>query len=309
MIPGTIHPLHHQLSLLHPRLTVADPVSSSYLLNPFHHSLQIPMMESMTASLEKRIMSTASSTSSGSPPVDVGGSNSPPIKMMVTNSSNNTHDNNNSIKPSSRPLRSFLIEDILKHSPKPRSQVPETSSSSSSMVVSGTTSLSCDSPPPRNHYHRDGDTHHTTPASIHDRRSSNHNRVSSDRDSNASDHILSSNHSRSSMVKSPKKEPESASSTPSPKSSSTSSEYNLTSRQSIPMTKLLPETKGKDPNLLCNPLSSLDGKDVVWPAWVYCTRYSDRPSSGKLHLSKTHSSNFWLKRSHTHIVRRSHTHC
>ena len=310
MIPGTIHPLHHQLSLLHPRLTVADPVSSSYLLNPFHHhSLQIPMMESMTASLEKRIMSTTtSSTSSGSPPVDVGGSNSPPIKMMVTNSSNNTHDNNNSIKPSSRPLRSFLIEDILKHSPKPRSQVPE-SSSSSMVVVSGTTSLSCDSPPPRNHhYHRDRDTHHhttpasihhrrnsgsnhhhTTPASIHHRRNSgsNHNRVSSDRDSNASDHILNTNtsHSRSSMVKSPKKEPESTSSTPSPKSSSASSEYNLTSRQSIPMTKLLPETKGKDPNLLCNPLSSLDGKDVVWPAWVYCTRYSDRPSSGKLHFS------------------------
>ena len=31
-----------------------------------------------------------------------------------------------------------------------------------------------------------------------------------------------------------------------------------------------------------NPLLSLDGKEpMVWPAWVYCTRYSDRPSSGK----------------------------
>lgn len=26
-----------------------------------------------------------------------------------------------------------------------------------------------------------------------------------------------------------------------------------------------------------------DGKDIpqLWPAWVYCTRYSDRPSSGR----------------------------
>lgn len=22
-------------------------------------------------------------------------------------------------------------------------------------------------------------------------------------------------------------------------------------------------------------------KETLWPAWVYCTRYSDRPSSGK----------------------------
>lgn len=27
--------------------------------------------------------------------------------------------------------------------------------------------------------------------------------------------------------------------------------------------------------------SSSPGKDSLWPAWVYCTRYSDRPSSGK----------------------------
>lgn len=26
---------------------------------------------------------------------------------------------------------------------------------------------------------------------------------------------------------------------------------------------------------------SSPGKDSLWPAWVYCTRYSDRPSSGK----------------------------
>lgn len=23
-----------------------------------------------------------------------------------------------------------------------------------------------------------------------------------------------------------------------------------------------------------------DGQPMLWPAWVYCTRYSDRPSSG-----------------------------
>jgi hypothetical protein len=23
------------------------------------------------------------------------------------------------------------------------------------------------------------------------------------------------------------------------------------------------------------------GNETLWPAWVYCTRYSDRPSSGK----------------------------
>lgn len=37
----------------------------------------------------------------------------------------------------------------------------------------------------------------------------------------------------------------------------------------------------------CNePVLNLDGKDgnIVWPAWVYCTRYSDRPSSGKYTL-------------------------
>jgi len=32
------------------------------------------------------------------------------------------------------------------------------------------------------------------------------------------------------------------------------------------------------------------GKEPLWPAWVYCTRYSDRPSSGKFifstHLQK-----------------------
>lgn len=25
-----------------------------------------------------------------------------------------------------------------------------------------------------------------------------------------------------------------------------------------------------------------DGQPILWPAWVYCTRYSDRPSSGKI---------------------------
>lgn len=37
----------------------------------------------------------------------------------------------------------------------------------------------------------------------------------------------------------------------------------------------------KAPLDLSNPLSHVDGKEIVWPAWVYCTRYSDRPSSGE----------------------------
>lgn len=232
MIPGTIHPLHHQLSL-HPRL---DP----YLLNPFHHALPLPMMD--TTSIEKRIGNSGSSSNNNN--------------IDVTISRNNNNDNNN--RPSStRPLRSFLIEDILKHSPK-RSHVPP-----SETVVSGATSLSCDSPP-------------LPPASI---RNNKHHRASSDRDSQDSSSTITTNNR-----KSPKKEPESTSSTPSPKSSTTSSEYNNNNNLTATLReshKLLPDTtKGKDPNLLCNPLSSLDGKDVVWPAWVYCTRYSDRPSSG-----------------------------
>lgn len=229
MIPGTIHPLHHQLSL-HPRL---DP----YLLNPFHHALQLPMMDS--SSFEKRINNSSERQSSSN------------------------YNNNNNRTPGSRPLRSFLIEDILKHSPK-RSQVPSSAAATAETVVSGATSLSCDSPP--------------LPASIR----KNH-RASSDRDSQDS----TSNTANQASIKNPKKEPESASSTPSPKSSSTtSSEYynhNLaaTPRETTHKLPSLPDTKGKDPNLLCNPLSSIDGKDVVWPAWVYCTRYSDRPSSGE----------------------------
>lgn len=237
MIPGTIHPLHHQLSL-HPRL---DP----FLLNPFHHALQLPVMD--TTSIERRI-----------------GSHSSLAEHHHVNHNNNNNNSNNNNRPSSRPLRSFLIEDILKHSPK-RSHVPQ-----SETVVSGATTLSCDSPPlPR-------------PASIRS------NRASSDRDSQDSSSI------KSTSVKSPKKEPESTSSTPSPKSSTTSSEYNhnslaATLRESTTVPKLT-DTKGKDPNLLCNPLSSLDGKDVVWPAWVYCTRYSDRPSSGE-YTNSIHTTN------------------
>lgn len=33
-----------------------------------------------------------------------------------------------------------------------------------------------------------------------------------------------------------------------------------------------------------NPPSSTDKQPMLWPAWVYCTRYSDRPSSGELYL-------------------------
>ncbi|XDV31196.1 hypothetical protein PO909_033944 [Leuciscus waleckii] len=38
--------------------------------------------------------------------------------------------------------------------------------------------------------------------------------------------------------------------------------------------------------------SSSPGKDSLWPAWVYCTRYSDRPSSGPRtrKLKKQHCS-------------------
>lgn len=56
-------------------------------------------------------------------------------------------------------------------------------------------------------------------------------------------------------------------------SSNTSSEYNSK-----------PDSKG-DANArpsLPSLLPTIDGKEpMVWPAWVYCTRYSDRPSSGK----------------------------
>ena len=68
---------------------------------------------------------------------------------------------------------------------------------------------------------------------------------------------------------------ESTSESKSDSSSSSSSEY--TDPKKIILTT--------DPMKLANPLSLLPdggGKDgVVWPAWVYCTRYSDRPSSGK----------------------------
>lgn len=31
--------------------------------------------------------------------------------------------------------------------------------------------------------------------------------------------------------------------------------------------------------------SSAESQPMLWPAWVYCTRYSDRPSSGKTRVS------------------------
>ena len=36
-----------------------------------------------------------------------------------------------------------------------------------------------------------------------------------------------------------------------------------------------------------SPASSGANKEMLWPAWVYCTRYSDRPSSGEFHLLST----------------------
>lgn len=34
------------------------------------------------------------------------------------------------------------------------------------------------------------------------------------------------------------------------------------------------------------------GNPSLWPAWVYCTRYSDRPSSGKLVTNKIYRNNY-----------------
>ncbi|XP_076220854.1 uncharacterized protein LOC143174239 [Nomia melanderi] len=38
------------------------------------------------------------------------------------------------------------------------------------------------------------------------------------------------------------------------------------------------------------PPATEPGKQLPWPAWVYCTRYSDRPSSGEFLLSNTKNS-------------------
>ena len=74
-------------------------------------------------------------------------------------------------------------------------------------------------------------------------------------------------------------------------SSSSSSEYYAT------------DESVKDPNKNPSLTFPLDGKDpIVWPAWVYCTRYSDRPSSGE--YSSPRSSQFTVH-SDTHC----HTDC
>lgn len=42
-------------------------------------------------------------------------------------------------------------------------------------------------------------------------------------------------------------------------------------------------SEGKDPNPEARRLEAgrtLMARDLLWPAWVYCTRYSDRPSAG-----------------------------
>ena len=39
------------------------------------------------------------------------------------------------------------------------------------------------------------------------------------------------------------------------------------------------ETKGKDDDVPPGMVRGPNGQ--LWPAWVFCTRYSDRPSSGK----------------------------
>lgn len=46
----------------------------------------------------------------------------------------------------------------------------------------------------------------------------------------------------------------------------------------------------------CKSEASCNTQDdqKMWPAWIFCTRYSDRPSSGKFFLHKDCQSNGWL---------------
>ena len=94
--------------------------------------------------------------------------------------------------------------------------------------------------------------------------------------SSDSDSSTSSQSTRSlSRATSPKKE-ETAKSSSSSAASSTSSSTSSSSKGSSE------RDAARGPNT--SPLLPfpLDGKEpMVWPAWVYCTRYSDRPSSGK----------------------------
>lgn len=69
--------------------------------------------------------------------------------------------------------------------------------------------------------------------------------------------------------------------------SSSSSSSSGSSTGSSPVSGRVPEAERgstESSSALSSPgegESSSPGKDSLWPAWVYCTRYSDRPSSGK----------------------------
>lgn len=105
-----------------------------------------------------------------------------------------------------------------------------------------------------------------------------------------------SSNSTHSLQKSPKKEQASAtsaittsttSSTSSQSSSSSSAKSSSKSKGSDDNDSVHAPEQGPNPSL---PFP-LDGKEpIVWPAWVYCTRYSDRPSSGKSNAPHSFSS-------------------
>ncbi|XP_064211344.1 engrailed isoform X2 [Tribolium castaneum] len=48
------------------------------------------------------------------------------------------------------------------------------------------------------------------------------------------------------------------------------------------------EAKGPVDLSKSEPEKKTESQPMLWPAWVYCTRYSDRPSSGRSKLSETH---------------------
>lgn len=72
-------------------------------------------------------------------------------------------------------------------------------------------------------------------------------------------------------------------------SSSSSSSSSPTSKQtssskSVEANGTITQRFGENPAVNASNGSSTTAKDnqqMLWPAWVYCTRYSDRPSSGK----------------------------
>ncbi|XP_076244995.1 uncharacterized protein LOC143185688 [Calliopsis andreniformis] len=64
-------------------------------------------------------------------------------------------------------------------------------------------------------------------------------------------------------------------------SSSETSEKNSSETTSTTNTSPVSVTTGNPASNAPGPPVSDPGKQLPWPAWVYCTRYSDRPSSGR----------------------------